>query len=366
MRILLDARLYGLENAGLGRYLINLVAGLTRVDEKNNYTILLKSNYYNQLQLPPNWQKVKTEFKHYSWEEQIKLPLLMQHLNPDLVHLPHFNVPIFCSKPYVVTIHDMLMHKQKGKAATTLPLWEYGIKRIGYRIVFNQAVRGSRQIIVPSNTVKQELVSYYNLNPEKIHVTYEGVNEPEFGDISKIKPDKPYFIYTGNAYPHKNLEKAMEAVVQLNKEAVFVIVSSRNVFVERLRKLINKNNWQKKVILLGFVSDENLSSLYRNSLGFVFPSLFEGFGLPGLEAMAAGTLCLCSDIPVFREIYKDKAIYFDPQDISSIEESLEKVVTMPKEERSKMIESGKYFVKSYTWDKMAQLTLEIYESCINL
>lgn len=362
-----DARLYGLENAGLGRYLINLITGLIKIDEKNNYTVLLKGNYFDRLQLPLNWQKIKTRFGHYSWEEQIKLPFLIKSLNPDLIHFPHFNVPLFCPKPYVVTIHDMLMHKQKGQAATTLPVWEYSVKRIGYRVAFDRAIKEARRIIVPSNAVKQDLISYYpKLLPEKINVTYEGVSEPEFGGSSKIKIDKPYFIYTGNAYPHKNLEKAMEAVVQLNKEIQFVIVSSRNVFVERLKKLINQKGWQKKVILLGFVPDEKLSSLYRSSLGFLFPSISEGFGLPGLEAMAAGTPCLCSDIPVFREIYKDKAIYFNPRDVGSIKKAMEMVLGMAKEERNKIIEEGRVFVKSYTWDKMAKLTLDVYESCSSL
>jgi glycosyltransferase involved in cell wall biosynthesis len=366
MKILLDARLYGLENAGLGRYLINLIDGLIKVDEHNNYTILLKGNYYDRLRLPLNWHKVKVNFGHYGWEEQIKLLFLIKNLDPDLVHFPHFNVPLFCPKPYVVTIHDMLMHKQRGRDATTLPILEYKFKRIGYRIIFDHAVRFARKVIVPSNTVRQELISYYGLNPQKIRVTYEGVNELTTKGQTKIKLDKPYFIYTGNAYPHKNLERAFTAVAQLSEDVVFAIVSSRNVFVERLKQLVNKKSWQGRIKLLGFVSDENLSNLYRNSLGFLFPSLSEGFGLPGLEAMAAGTLCLCSDIPIFREIYKNNAIYFDPKDTNSIKDALEKVMRMTKEDRQKIIAIGKNFVRQYTWDKMAKLTLEAYESCLSL
>lgn len=178
-----------------------------------------------------------------------------------------------------------------------------------------------------------------------------------------LSKTKPYFLYVGNAYPHKNLAKAIEAVVQLNEEVKFVIISSRNIFVERLQKLVDKNKWQDKVVLPGFVPDEDLGSWYRNSLGFVFPSLSEGFGLPGLEAIAAGTICICSDIPVFKEIYQDKVLYFDPQSVSSIKEALQKVLEMKTEIRNKMIADGKEFVKRYSWATMAKQTLEVYESC---
>jgi glycosyltransferase involved in cell wall biosynthesis len=366
MKILIDARLYGLENAGLGRYLINLISNLVRIDDHNSYTILLKSNYFDRLQLPASWQKVEANFGHYSWEEQIKLPILINKFDPDLVHFPHFNVPLFYSRPYVATIHDMLMHNQKGKQATTLSTLEYNIKRLGYRIVFDRAVHKSIRLIVPSYTVKQELESFYHLESNKIAVTYEGIESPKFSPHSKYKLSKPYFIYAGNAYPHKNLENAIRAVVQLNEEVNLIIVSARNIFVERLKKLITKNGWQKRIILLGFVPDDELASLFRKSLGFIFPSLSEGFGLPGLEAMAAGTVCLCSDIPVFKEIYKKDVIYFDPYNITSIKESLDMVIKMNKEEREKLIVSGKALAKTYSWDKMARQTLDVYESCSRL
>ena len=178
--------------------------------------------------------------------------------------------------------------------------------------------------------------------------------------------DKPYFIYVGNAYPHKNLERAMEAVIQLNEEVVFAIASARTIFTERLRKIITKNNWQNKIKLLGFVSNTELTSLYRHALGYLSPALSEGFGLPGLEAMAAGTLCLCSDIPISREVYQDKVLYFNPVDVNSITEALRKALNMNNEVREKMIKQGELFVKRYSWSKMAQETLNIYESCVSL
>src|SRR3990167_4546569 len=113
MRILIDARLYGLENAGLGRYLMNLLAELSKLDKENEYTLLLRKKYFNRLKLPANFTAVKADFRHYSVAEQFMLPVLILKLKPDLVHFPHFNIPLFCPAPFVVTIHDILMHKQK-------------------------------------------------------------------------------------------------------------------------------------------------------------------------------------------------------------------------------------------------------------
>ncbi len=164
---------------------------------------------------------------------------------------------------------------------------------------------------------------------------------------------KPYFIYVGNAYPHKNLQKAIQA-----SPISFAVVSSRSVFSKKLESLGGK------IKLLGFVPDEKLKELYKNSVAFVYPSLYEGFGLPGLEAMAAGTLVLASDIPVFREIYQDKALYFDPESVDSIKQTMQKALEMSNKERQRTISEGKIFVQKYSWAKMAKETLGIYKSVI--
>ncbi len=173
-----------------------------------------------------------------------------------------------------------------------------------------------------------------------------------------------YFLYVGNAYPHKNLERTIKAIVMLTKtskqEVKFLIVSSRNVFTKRLEKTIKKHGADDYVKLLGYVGDEELDELYKNSLGFLYPSLSEGFGLPGLEAMKAGTVVLASNIPVFKEVYEDKVFYFDPTSVESIEKAMRKVMEMKDEERKGIIDEGKRFVKKYSWEKMARETLEVY------
>ena len=174
MKILIDGRLYGLENAGLGRYLMGLINELSKIDHKNEYVILLRKKYYDSLNLPDNWKKVPADFRHYSLAEQIKLPGLIKKENPDITHFPHFNVPLLYGGKYVVTIHDMLMHKFAGLSATTLPVPLYYFKQLIYRFVFAVSVSRSVKIIVPSKSVKNDLLSHYKLDSRKIEVIYEG------------------------------------------------------------------------------------------------------------------------------------------------------------------------------------------------
>jgi glycosyltransferase involved in cell wall biosynthesis len=372
MKILIDARLYGLENAGLGRYLVNLVDELANIDKKNSYVLLLRKKYFKELSVPENWEKVLADFRHYSFIEQTKLPKIISKHKPFITHFPHFNIPLSFKGKYIVTIHDILMHKQKGRQATTLPAPLYYLKRIGYRRVFKKAVCGSERIIVPSKFVKKELIDYYDLEKEKIIVTYEGADT---GIVSKGKKENilkkynissPYFIYAGNAYPHKNLKRVVEAIVLLNKEVnekvLFVMTSARNVFTEKLKKVIKEIKAEKYVKLLGFVPDHDLGTLFKHSTAFVFPSLSEGFGLPGMEAIQAGTLVLASDIPVFREVYKDSVSYFNPLDFSSITKSMKSTMAIPKKEREKRIAKNQSFIKRYSWATMAKQTLKVYEN----
>jgi len=174
MNIVIDARLYGPKDTGIGRYTQKLVENLSKVDSKNRYIILLRKNDFETLDLPNNWQKVLADFKHYTFEEQFKLPFLLFKLKPELVHFPHFNVPLFYFGKYVVTIHDLIMHKFTSGTATTRKFPIYQIWRLGYYIAFAKAVLGSIKVIVPAYAVKNEVIKYYKINPKKVEVTYEG------------------------------------------------------------------------------------------------------------------------------------------------------------------------------------------------
>lgn len=377
MKILLDARMYGLENAGIGRYLIYLIKELGKYDNKNRYVVLLRKKYFRSLKLPSNWKKVSADYSHYGFVEQIKLPGLIKRNRVDLVHFPNFSVPILFKGKYIVTIHDLTMHRQ-GRDASTLSFPIYILKRNVYKYVFRYAVRTSIKIIVPTKSVKRELVDYYQTPGEKIEVTYEGISKKFKANSANVGPvlkkyklkANNYFIYVGNTYPHKNISRAIEALVRLNEDreekVTLAIASSRDVFTKKLEKEIGKYSAEKYVRTLGFVEDEDLIVLLKKSIAFIYPSLSEGFGLQGLEAISSGTIVIASDIPVFKEVYKDAAIYFNPFDFASIEKAMKEVLQIKPKERVELIEKGQKFIKRYSWSKMAKQTLNLYENSLSL
>lgn len=365
MRILIDARLYGPEHTGNGRYTMNLVEGLAKLDKKNDYIIFLREKYFKSLVFPNNFKKVLADFKHYTFEEQFKLPFLISKYKPDVVHFPHLNVPLLYFGKYIVTIHDLIMHKFKGGEATTRPFPIYQIWRLGYYVAFAKAVFGAKKIIVPSESVKKDIINYYKVNINKIDVIYEGFDEKIVKSTKKFSKYS-YFVYVGNAYPHKNIETLIEAIKILNtkvgQDVKLLISSARNIFTQRLQLMTKRHQTEKLVELLGFVPDSQLGSLYNKSVGFITASLEEGFGLPGLEAISSGTLILTSDIPVFKEVYGDSSFYFNPKDPNSIAQAMEKVLKLNTSERKKLILKSQKFVKKYSWPKMAKECLSVYNS----
>ncbi len=380
MKIVIDARMYGLENAGIGRYLINLLNELEKIDSKSKYIVLLRKKYCQRLKLNNNFKKIEADFRHYSFAEQIKLPGILSKYKSALFHFPHFNIPVNFKGRFVVTLHDMTMHKQ-GRGASKLNLPFYYLKRPVYKFIYKKAVNDSKKIIVPTRQIKNELIEYFNIDKKKVSVIYEGLSSI-FAEIASSRQQEivlkkyklaslKYFIYVGNVYPHKNIKRAIEAIGFLNRknvrEYMLAIVSSRGVFTKRLQKIISELGAHKSVKLLGFVEDKELSILLRNSRAFVYPSLSEGFGLPGLEAMSAGTLVFASDIPVFREVYGKNAIYFNPFDFTAIAKAIEEAAEIKEKTRIEKIARAQHFIKRYSWSKMAKQTLKLYdESCIGL
>ena len=181
MKIVIDARMYGLENAGIGRYLINLLNELQKIDSKSKYIVLLRKKYYQRLKLNNNFKKIEADFRHYSFAEQIKLPGILSKHKSALIHFPHFNIPINFKGRFVVTLHDLTMHKQ-GRKASNLSLPFYYLKRPVYKFIYKKAVNDSEKIIVPTRQIKNELIEYFNIDKKKVRVIYEGLNSI-FADI---------------------------------------------------------------------------------------------------------------------------------------------------------------------------------------
>jgi glycosyltransferase involved in cell wall biosynthesis len=370
MRIVIDARMYGLEHAGIGRYVMSLINQLEIIDKKNDYLLLLRRKDDQGLRFKNRrFQKVIADYPHYSFREQILLPLQLSKLKPDLVHFPHFNVPIFWRGRFVVTIHDLIKHESKGAKTTTRWRPFYWLKHLVYRLVIWLAIKRAVKIVVPSRWWKKEIVRRYRLSPKKVAAIYEGVDEsflePNISHreakkvLERYNLQKPFIIYTGSLYPHKNIESLVKAVKRLH--LVLVVVCARSVFYQRFMKKVISLEAEKFVNFAGFVPDNELAVLYQKAEAFVLPSLLEGFGLIGLEAMAAGCPVVCSDIPVLREIYGDAALYFNPYDVKDMAEKIKKVIN-DKQIGNKLINKGLKQVKKYSWQKMAMETLEVYKN----
>jgi len=379
MKIVIDARMYGLEHAGIGRYLVNLIGKIEKISKENECIILLRKKYFHDLKFNnKRFKKILADYPHYSLKEQFFLPLQLIKLRPDLVHFPHFNVPLLWWGKYVVTIHDLIKHESKGMATTTRAPLIYWLKHILYLFTVWLAIKRAIKIITPSRFWQEELVKRYGLPKNKIVVTYEGIDEKILQSTSKIKPadilakyriKTPFIVYTGSLYPHKNVERLVMALKRLNDlnhlNISLVVVCARNVFYERFKKKIEQMKAEKFVNLAGFVPDEDLAAVYRGAEAFVFPSFWEGFGLPGLEAMALGLPVISARASCLPEVYGEATLYFNPLSVEEIAEKIEMVIR-DKKIRETLIKKGFEQVKKYSWEKMARETLKVYENSLSL
>lgn len=373
--IAFDARMYGLEHAGIGRYIKNLLHHLLKKDNSNLYLIYLKKDYYQKLKLPQNTQKILADIPHYSLKEQYSFLKLIKKHPCHLIHFPHFNVPYFYNQRFVVTIHDILWHQFKGPKVTTLPPIKYTIKYQGYKRVVSHAAKKAQTIFVPSRYVKTELLDYYpQLNPNHISVTYEGVDQPFIHtkpDNSIFKkhhlPDQPYFIYTGSAYPHKNLKLLIDAIKHMNQSTNLpinlYIVSSRSVFLDQLKNYASNIKASNHLKFLGFVTDLELVALYQKAIALVHPSLSEGFGLTGLEAMSVGLPVLAAKATALPEIYGQAALFFNPHSLDDLVSNLINIKT-DKKLRQSLIKKGHQHHQFFTWENTAAKTLAVYQRII--
>ncbi|MDO8302048.1 MAG: glycosyltransferase family 1 protein, partial [Sedimentisphaerales bacterium] len=258
----------------------------------------------------------------------------------------------------------ILLEDPTSAKATTLGPWLYGLKRMGFIKALTHAVRRSAAIIAPSSYTKGSILNHFDVSPEKIHVVYEGVsllnNRLAQPSVIPAIAQQPYFLYVGSAYPHKNLESLLHAFsffVQEHPEVTLVLVGRDDSFYKKLhQEVIEIGIPEERVVFPGFVPDAALASLYEHAALYLYPSRIEGFGLPPLEAMQFGTPVAAARSSSLPEVLGDAAVYFDPDNIEEMVEVMEKSLTA-KIDKAK----GQAQVKKYSWKKMAQETLELYE-----
>ena len=367
-KIGIDCRLSGDTHAGIGRYVEELILRLPKLtkDTPRGTSKKLILFFYSKKQSEKFLQKLNFQsnnnlkiviapIKHYSLNEQIKLPQIFSKEKLDILHVPHFNVPIFYKGKIIVTIHDLLWHEFKGLAVTTLKPHIYYLKYLAYRFITKMAIKKANKIIVPAKTIKETVIKYFPWAKDKIIITKEGHSD-KFKFINHNKKPNKTFLYVGSLYPHKNITVILKALKSLPTYDL-EIIGSRNVFQDQIREEVTKLGISKQVNFLGYLSDEQLNKRMSKSFALVQPSLSEGFGLTGIEAMSAGIPVIASNIPIFKEIYQDGAIFFDPKyptDFVKATNILEKL------DRKEIIQKGKLVSSQYSWDKMAKETFQLY------
>lgn len=370
MRIGIDARFFGSLGKGLGRYTERLVTYLEKFNSPDEFVVFLRQeNWDHYTPTNPRFSKQLADCRWYSFEEQRELPRLVRAAGIDLMHYPHFNVPLLAPTPFVVTIHDLILTHFPTRRATTLGPLKYWGKQLAYRITLSRAVSRAKHILTVSNFTKQDIQQYFGYDPKKITVTYEAVDafpKPVSNDAELMKGagiTGRYLLYVGNAYPHKNLEQLvpfLKALPPKFSDLTLVVVCKPDYFLDRFRNQIKTAGLSAKVVFPGYVSDATLGALYRQAQAYIFPSLYEGFGLPPLEAMSQGTPVMSSDASCLPEVLGNAALYFNPKDVRGMLAALERLDNPAF--RAEQIQVGSQWVKRYSWRTLAEQTLAVYHN----
>ncbi len=392
MKIGIDARFYGPIGKGLGRYTQEVVDNIIKITDSAGgevfeYIIFLSPANFDEFDTDRlGVRKVKLDCPWYGWKEQLLMPFYLGRERLDLIHFPHFNVPILTPGRFVVTIHDLILtHFPTVRATTRRPILYY-FKNLSYRLVILVALKRARKIITVSQFTKRDIVRKFGIKPEKITVTYEGVANLAKGRdslfvsrldnreiLAQYHLRQNFLLYVGNAYPHKNLAILLKVFSRLRGEYPdlrLVLVGKPDYFYERVQEAARALNlWQKEninspVIFPGYVPDAQLEILYAEARAYIFPSLYEGFGLPPLEAMAKGCPVLSSDRASLPEILGSAAVYFNPEDEADMTMKIKSVLN-DKGLRDRLIAFGLARAKKYNWWECARETLAVYQEALS-
>lgn len=363
MRIAIDLRLFDLKEGGLARYNQEFLKEFIKLNTDHKYILIFRQK--PDIDLPANFEIRICNCRPYSLKEQFILPILLYKLKVDLVHFTHFNVPLFYGGNFIVTIHDLIMKKFPSQRASTLNKNTFKIKYYFYEQVIRQAVKNSKKIIAVSKFTAQDIKKQFVLSEiesQKIEVVYEGLSQMSSSQNEAFNLPDNYFLYVGNAYPHKNLDfllKTFDRFLKRHPEYHLILVGNKNYFYERLAK----ENKVANVVFAGYVSDDKLPSYYKNAKAYIFPSLYEGFGLPPLEAMQFSLPVLSANSSCLPEILGHSALYFDPKDQDDLLFKMEEIIKN-QELRNTLIRNATLQLKKYSWQKMAKDILEIYEKSV--
>ncbi len=372
-RIGIDARLFGTaQAAGIGTYTEELIGNILKTDTENQYIAFVTPETAGVFPFySPNLIKKAVPYKHYTYGEQIFYPRILQKAKLDLIHYTNFNTPIWLKGVRsVVTIHDLTLWFYPGRKNKSL------LTRWVYRYVIQKSCRNAERIIAVSEGTKKDIVKYLGIDPERIDVIYEGVapriryqaDPKHIEDIkNKYGITSPFFMYVGQWRAHKNLVRLIRAFAILhrryNLDYQLVLIGQKDKLSPEIPATIKQLGLQDVVVTTGYVADSVLPNFYSAAEAFVFPSLYEGFGLPPLEAMAQGTPVISSNASVMPEILGEAALYFNPTDVEDIAAKLYQFASSYKLRQELKEKAGIQF-KKYSFAKMARETIAVYQKVL--
>ncbi len=371
MRIAIDAHSVGTQLGGNESYATNLIESLAAIDSVNNYTIFVTkreavARFSNRW---PNFQ-VRSTLPH---TPLIRIPLTLSaelRRNPvDVLHV-QFTSPPFAPCPVVVSIHDLSFEH--------LPQTFKWRSRKQLRITVRRSAREASQVIALSQYVKQDLVASYKLSPEK--VTVIGLAAPRHfapvqnaEEVQRVRQTYgitgEYILNLGAIQPRKNLERLLSAYAQLRKRMPdspkLVLAGKRAWLYDETLRAVPELGLSDSVVLTGYVPEHDLPALYSGALFFVYPSYFEGFGLPPLEAMKCGTPVIVGNLTSLPEVVADAGLLIDPFDSEALASAMETLVN-DSDLRAKLRVKGLERAKHFDWQETARQTLAVYERAITI
>jgi glycosyltransferase involved in cell wall biosynthesis len=372
MRVAIDIRRVG--SFGIGTYIRNVVRTLARIGEQNEYVLIGLPERFAELgELPANFKLVALPHLERSLRAYYAFDQIVRHERCDIVHVPHmFWRPRAMSRPYLVTAHDVLTYMFPRPD-------ESAFRRLFHKWLSRRALDGAARILSVSNFTKNEIVRYFLIPDEKIEVIPNAIDE-RFRAGHATDADRaliaeryqvsyPFVLYAGNIKPHKNLVRIIEAFsvlkAELKKEGKLpdlklIIIGDELSKHPDLRRTVIKSGVERDVRFLGFVSIDTLRIFYDLAKVFVFPSLYEGFGLPPLEAMALGTPVVTSNTSSLPEVVGDAAVLVNPENVFEITRALQRVL-VDQALRDKLKAASIEQAQRFSWETSVCRLLEIYK-----
>lgn len=362
-RIVIDARQF---TTSTGRYTHRLIDNLQDIDQKNEYVILLTPKDAAHWQpKAKNFRVIATKYKEFSLGEQLGFTWQLYGLRADLVHFGMTQQPILYLKRSVTTIHDLTAMRFRNPA---MARWVYMIKQPVYKAIIWFAAHKNVFIFTPTEYVRDDVARFARVSKDKIVATLESA------DVFPDKPEpidtlagKDFIMYVGRPQPHKNLARLIEAFAILKKthpKLLLVLAGKKDAMYDSFIKTAQDYGVGNDVVFTGFIADSQLKWAFQNCKAYVFPSLSEGFGLPGLEAMAHGAPVACSNASCLPEVYQDAVHYFNPLDVNDMAQCIDTIISS-KTVQADLKKRGIAHAATFSWSRTAKQTLAVYQKALS-